>query len=329
MRFPAAIRPWALDPGMLRLSRRDADTDFGGIPLDNAIETHGLTKYYGKNRGVVGLDLEVREGEVFGFLGPNGAGKTTTIRLLLNLLQPTSGGATVLGMDVATQSLAVRRACGVVSSDSAFYESLSGRAHLALMQSHHNGGQHRGDEVAERLGLDLDRPVKQYSHGTRQKLAIVQALAHSPKLLVLDEPTAGLDPLVQQEFFRLLLEERDRGVTVFFSSHVLSEVDRLCDRVGIIRDGVLAATLDVDELHRRQVRRMEVTLSRDATPEDFAMEDVTVISCEGYRAELQVAGHVGALIGRLAALPVENIVFPEASMEDTFTRFYAGDGGEA
>lgn len=297
--------------------------------MGNAIETHGLTKFYGKSRGVVGLDLEVREGEVFGFLGPNGAGKTTTIRLLLNLLQPTSGSATVLGMDVAAESLGVRRGCGVVSSDSAFYESLTGRAHLALMQSHHNGGEHRGDEVAERLGLDLDRPVKQYSHGTRQKLAIVQALAHRPRLLALDEPTSGLDPLVQQEFFKLLLEERDRGVTIFFSSHVLSEVDRLCDRVGIIREGVLAATLDVDELHRQQVRRMEVTLSRDAAPEDFTIEGVTVVACDGHRAELQVAGHVGALIGRLATLPVENIVFPEASMEDTFTRFYAGDGGAA
>ena len=297
--------------------------------MDNAIETHGLTKFYGVNRGVVDLDLEVREGEVFGFLGPNGAGKTTTIRLLLNLLQPTSGSATVLGMDVASRSLDVRRACGVVSSDSAFYESLSGRSHLALMQSHHNGGSNRGDEVAERLGLDLDRPVKHYSHGNRQKLAIVQALAHSPQVLILDEPTSGLDPLVQQEFFRLLLEERDRGVTVFFSSHVLSEVDRLCDRVGIIRDGDLAATLDVDELHRQQVRRMEVTLSRDASPDDFALEGVTVVACEGRHAELQVAGQVGALIAHLATLPVDDIVFPEASLEDTFTRFYTGEGGEA
>ena len=297
--------------------------------MSNAIETHGLTKYYGTSRGVVGLDLEVREGEVFGFLGPNGAGKTTTIRLLLNLLQPTSGSASVLGKDVAAESLAVRRACGVVSSDSAFYESLSGRAHLALMQSHHNGGEHRGDEVAERLGLDLDRLVKVYSHGNRQKLAIVQALAHSPRVLILDEPTSGLDPLVQQEFFKLLLEERDRGVTVFFSSHVLSEVDRLCDRVGIIREGVLAATLDVDELHRQQVRRMEVTLSRDASAEDFVLDGVTVVACEGRRAELQVAGHVGSLIGHLATLPLEDVVFPEASLEDTFTRFYTGDGGEA
>ena len=250
--------------------------------MDNAIETHGLTKYYGKSRGVVGLALEVPQGVVFGFLGPNGAGKTTTIRLLLNLLQPTSGSATVLGMDVGSQSLEVRRACGVVSSDSAFYESLSGRAHLALMQSHHNGAvPPRRYALAERLGLDLDRPVKAYSHGTKQKLAIVQALAHNPQLLILDEPTSGLDPLVQQEFFKLLLEERDRGVTVFFSSHVLSEVDRLCDRVGIIREGVLVATLDVDELHRQQVRRMEVTLSRDASPEDFVLEGVTVVACEG------------------------------------------------
>ena len=292
--------------------------------MANAIETRGLTKYYGRRRGVEGLDLVVPEGEVFGFLGPNGSGKTTTIRLLLNLLQPTSGSATVLGMDVVRHSVGVRRVCGVVASEPAFYESLSGRAHLALLQSHHFEGGQRGDELAERLGLDLDQPVKAYSHGTRQKLAIVQALAHRPAVLILDEPTTGLDPLVQQEFFRLLHEEQARGVTVFFSSHVLSEVDRLCDRVGIIRDGRLAATLDVDALHRHHVRRMEVTLERDAVAADFALEGVTVVACTGRRAELRVAGHVRALLARLAALPVEDIVFPEASLEDTFTRFYTG-----
>jgi len=158
-------------------------------------------------------------------------------------------------------------------------------------------------------------------------------VAHDPEVLILDEPTLGLDPLVQHEFYRMLVEERDRGRTVFLSSHILSEVDRICDRVGIVRDGLLVAVLDVADLKRHRVRRMEVVLGREARPEDFQMEEVQVLRCEGSRAELLVSGHVGALIKRLGTLPVEDVVFPEATLEDTFMRFYLrdreGSGGEA
>lgn len=291
------------------------------------IEVHELTKEFADHRAVKGISFSAAAGQIVGFLGPNGAGKTTTIRLLLNLLQPTRGSATVMGMDVVTRSVDVRRACGVVSGDPAFFDSLTGRAHLAMMQSYHVHGGERADELARRLGLDLDRPVRSYSHGNRQKLAILQALAHEPQVLILDEPTGGLDPLVQQEFYRLLAEEKERGVTVFLSSHILSEVERVCDRVGIIREGGLVALLDVNDLHRQRVRRMEVTLNRDVDPTEFQIDGVEVVRCDGRFAELRVSGGVNGLIRHLATLPVEDVVFPEASLEDTFTEFYTGSGG--
>ena len=291
--------------------------------MEYAIETEGLTKYYGDVRGIEDVALQVRTGEVFGFLGPNGAGKTTTIRLLLNLIRPTRGTARILGMDVATRSVEVRRRCGVATGEPAFFERLSGARHSQLIQSFHgDGGSHRTRELVERLDLDLERPVRAYSRGMKQKLAIIQALAHDPDVLMLDEPTLGLDPLVQQEFYRMLVEERERGKTVFLSSHILSEVERICDRVGIVRDGLLVAVLDVAELKRHRVRRMEVLLRREARPDDFQMEGVEVARCEGDRAELLVSGHVGDLVQRLGTLPVEDVVFPEATLEDTFMRFY-------
>jgi ABC-2 type transport system ATP-binding protein len=298
--------------------------------MEYAIETEGLTKYYGSVRGIEDVALKVRPGEVFGFLGPNGAGKTTTIRLLLNLLHPTRGSARVLGMDVQRQSLEVRRRCGVVSGEPAFYDSLSGTAHVELVQSFHGDARARRiGELAERLDLDLSRPVRSYSHGMRQKLAIVQAMAHDPELLILDEPTAGLDPLVQHEFYRMLDEERGRGKAVFLSSHILSEVERVCDGVGIVREGRLVAVLDVADLKLHRVRRMEVFLGREAVAGDFQVEGVEVVRCEGNRADLLVSGHVGELVRCLAALPVEDVVFPEATLEDTFMQFYSDESEDA
>jgi len=298
--------------------------------MQHAIETTGLTKYYGPVRGVEDVELNVRPGQVFGFLGPNGAGKTTTIRLLLGLMRPTRGSARILGLDIASNSLETRKHCGVVSGEPAFYDRLTGMQHVELVQSFH--GDAAGERIAglaERFDLDLSRPVRAYSRGMKQKLAIIQAVAHDPELLILDEPTAGLDPLVQHEFYTMLTEERERGKTVFLSSHILSEVERVCDEVGIVRDGRLVAVLDVDDLQRHRVRRMEVFLEREAKAEDFRMEGVEVVRCEGVRAELLVSGHVGELVKGLGALPVEDIVFPEATLEDTFMRFYSDtQGGE-
>ena len=300
-----------------------------GNAMEYAIETIGLTKYYGQVRGVEDVELRVRPGKVFGFLGPNGAGKTTTIRLLLGLMHPTQGSSRVLGMDADRHSLEVRKRCGVVSGEPAFYDSLTGIQHVGLIQSFHgDASAGRIQELAERFDLDMSRSVRAYSRGMKQKLAIIQAVAHDPELLILDEPTAGLDPLVQHEFYTMLTEERDRGKTVFLSSHILSEVERVCDEVGIVRDGRLVAVLDVEDLQRHRVRRMEVFLRREAKAEDFQTEGLEVVRCEGNRAELLVSGHVGEVIRHLGTLPVEDIIFPEATLEDTFMRFYTDEQGD-
>ncbi|MFQ5860332.1 MAG: ABC transporter ATP-binding protein [Dehalococcoidia bacterium] len=293
--------------------------------MPDAIATYGLIKYYGPIRGIEDLDLQVDQGEIFGFLGPNGAGKTTTIRLLLDLIRPTRGRAQILGFDVHSQSLQVRRSVGVIPSDPVFFDSLRGREHLALLESFHGPmDTERVARLAQRFDLDLDRPIRAYSRGMRQKLAIIQALAHDPALLLLDEPTMGLDPLMQQEFYRALQEEQAQGKTVFLSSHMLPEVERVCDRVAIVRDGHLVAVEHVAELKRRRVRKMEVLLQRDAHPEDFAVDGVQVLRCEGPRAELAVTGHVAAVIQRLSSLPLEDLVFPEPTLEDVFFQFYSG-----
>jgi len=291
-----------------------------------AIRTYGLTKYYGSVRGIEDLDLEVREGEVFGFLGPNGAGKTTTLRLLLGLLRPTRGRAEVLGLDCQRDSYPLRHRLGYIPGEVSLYGEMSGGELLHLLGRLHPGDHSRRcRELAERLELDLGRKIRHYSMGMRQKLGILQALMHDPELLILDEPTLGLDPLMQQEFYRLLAEERARGRTVFLSSHLLPEVERVCDRVGIVREGRLVAVEAVADLKRKKVRHMEVTLSREPRPGELDLDGVEVLHREGRHLRLAVSGHIGELVGRLAGLGVEDLVFPEATLEDTFMKYY-GEG---
>jgi len=294
--------------------------------MEASIQTFGLTKYYGTHRGIEDLDLTVRAGEIFGFLGPNGAGKTTTIRLLLDLLRPTNGRVEVLGLDVRTRSLEVRQRIGYIAGEVAFFESMKGTELLHLLASLHRDGS-RTDEVARRLELedDLNRPIRTYSRGMKQKLAIVQALAHDPDLLILDEPTVGLDPLMQQQFYNLMEEEKERGKTVFLSSHRLNEVERICDRIGIVRDGLLVDVEDVAELKRKKVRKLELVLTRDVRPEDLSIDGVDVVRIRGRSAELAVKGDLRKLLAHLATLPVEDFVFPEATLEETFMGYYAGE----
>ncbi|MCH7706430.1 MAG: ABC transporter ATP-binding protein, partial [Chloroflexi bacterium] len=202
---------------------------------DTVILTEGLTKSYGKSRGIVDLNLEVRAGEVFGFLGPNGSGKTTTMRLLLDFIRPTRGRAEVFGLDVRTESMEIRRRVGYLPGDLAMYENLTGRELLTYFANLQGGVSWSYTEaLAERLGLDLSRPIRTLSTGNKQKVGLVQAFMHQPELLVVDEPTSGLDPLVRQEFYRIVQEAKAEGQTVFLSSHILAEVERIADRVGII-----------------------------------------------------------------------------------------------
>jgi ABC-2 type transport system ATP-binding protein len=232
-----------------------------------AIVTRALTKTYGRARGVADLDLEVRPGEVFGYLGPNGAGKTTTLRLLLDLIRPTRGSATVLGLDSHREGRAIRRRVGYLPGDLRLYVSLSGRELLDYF-GHLRGAipRERAEALARRLDCDLGREIRALSSGNRQKLGLIQAFMSDPELLILDEPTNGLDPLVQQTFYELVLEARAAGRTVLLSSHILPEVERVCDRVGILREGRLVAVESIADLRARAVRRVEIEFGTPSSP---------------------------------------------------------------
>ena len=234
---------------------------------DAAIRTRGLTKDYGRGNGLFGLDLEVERGEVFGFLGPNGAGKSTTMRLLLDLISPTDGSAELLGLDSHRESLQIRRRVGYLPGDFALYPKLTGAAMLDYLADL-RGGVDRDfrDQLAERFGAQLDRPVHELSTGNRQKLGLIQAFMHGPELLVLDEPIAGLDPLVQQSFHALLAEVASQGRTVFLSSHTLSEVERVAHRVAILRRGRLVVVDSLEDLRAIAIRKLEIEFG-GAAPE--------------------------------------------------------------
>lgn len=291
---------------------------------NEVIRTFGLVKYYGRVRGIEGLNLEVQRGEIFGFLGPNGAGKTTTIRLLLGLLRPTKGRAEVFGLDVWAQSRAVRRRLGYIPGEVNFYSSMTGAGHLSLVDAlRERKDASRRQELALRLDLDLSRPIRAYSHGMRQKLVIIQALMHQPDLLILDEPTAGLDPLMQAEFLHVLLEEKERGCTVFLSSHFLPEVEKVCDRVGIVKEGRLVATEEVEALKHKRVRRLELTLLPDAEVHQVTLPGARLVKSRGQMLEFSFQGNVAALLQVLAKLPLKDVAFPEATLEDTFLEYYS------
>jgi len=239
--------------------------------MDPVIHTEKLTKSYGKNRGIVGVDLDVFPGEIFGFLGPNGAGKTTTIRTLLDFIHPTGGRATVFGFDTRKDAVDVHALVGNLPGEYNLDNKMTGDQLIRFY------GRLRGvtdyayaAEVAERLGVEMTRPLHHLSRGNKQKIGIVQALFHRPPLLILDEPTSGLDPLVQDEFLHLLEDARDEGRTVFFSSHVLSEVERVCDHVGIVREGELVAMETTETLIQKRLRRMTLQFAVPVDPAEFA-----------------------------------------------------------
>ena len=293
------------------------------------IQTFGLSKHYGPVQALDDLSLTVHSGDIFGFLGPNGAGKTTTIRLLLDLIRPTRGRAEALGLDTRRDSLAIRRRTGYLAGDVALYQQMTGRSLLSLLDDLRGGGLlPRGYELAERLDLDLSPRISSYSSGMKQKLAFIAALMPRAELLILDEPTKGLDPLVQLEVYTILKEEHERGCTVFFSSHILPEVERVCNRVGIVREGRLVAVEDVESIRHKRVRLLTVTFSRPVSAAALRMEGVELRSLDGNQAELAVHGHVRDLLRRLAELPVEDFVFPEAALEDTFMRFYSEESAQ-
>jgi ABC-2 type transport system ATP-binding protein len=308
-----------------------AETD--GAGADPVIETDGLTKFYGEIRGVEGVTLRVPRGELFGLLGPNGAGKTTLIRLLLGLLRPTDGTATVLGASVTDRHAfrAVRRRIGYLPSDAVLYDELTGRRILDYFAGL-TGDERRG-ELLELFPVPIDRPVRTYSRGNRQKLAIVQAFMHDPDLVVMDEPTSGLDPLVQSTFAAFLERERERGTTVVFSTHVLGEVRGLCDRVAIVRGGRLVAVEDIDTLLARSGKVVRVETDQPVDPADFAFEgviDASPTDDGAYR--LVVSDNYDALVAALGEYAIRDLAVTETAIEDVFMHFYetpsGGDEGD-
>jgi ABC-2 type transport system ATP-binding protein len=287
------------------------------------IRARALSKSYGSHRGIEALDFTVEPGEILGLLGPNGAGKTTTIRLLLDLIRPTSGSVSVLGADIRSDP-AVRRRIGYLPGDLRLYERLSGRAQLtyfAGLRGLNDIG--RAEELAARFDVELDRPQKTLSKGNRQKVGIVQAFMHDPELLILDEPTSGLDPLVQQTFYELLDETRAAGRTVLISSHVMPEVQRVADRVALLREGQLVLEDTVEALRSHAVARVEATFAEPPAPDAFAgLPGVRELERRGSTVLFAVQGEPDGLVKALATQHVTALESREADLEDVFLALY-------
>ncbi len=286
------------------------------------IETQQLTKYYGKARGIIDVDLQVEEGEIFGFIGPNGAGKSTTIRLLLNLIFPTRGGARIFGKDVVRDGPDIRRHIGYLPSEVFYYPHMKVIDLLNYAASFYPG-DHRGrlHELADRMELDLNRRIQDLSYGNRKKVGIVQGLLHSPRLLLLDEPTLGLDPLMQRTFFDLVREENARGVTVFFSSHILGEVQRLCHRVAIIKEGRIVEVSDIRTLQKNNYKRIYVAAK--AIPDGyFDLPGVTNLEPTDGGVQFFYKGDIDVMVARISQLDLTDLTIEEPTLEEIFMHYY-------
>ena len=293
-----------------------------------AIRTRGLTKDYGEGHGLFELDLEVERGEIFGFLGPNGAGKSTTMRLLLDLIFPTAGSATLMELDSHADSLEVRRRVGYLPGDFELYPRLTGAAMLDYL-ARLRGGVERSvrDALASRFHADLGRPISELSTGNRQKLGLIQAFMHEPELLILDEPIAGLDPLVQQSFHALLHEVADEGRTVFLSSHTLSEVERVAHRVAILREGRLAVVDSLENLREIAVQRLELEfVGATPSPEELrALPGVREARAHGEHLVVAFEGSADPLVKAVASYEVRAVRSRDDDLEEIFLRYYRGD----
>lgn len=289
----------------------------------NVIEINNLTKYYGKSRGIENLSFSVEKGEIFGFIGPNGAGKSTTIRTLLGLIKPTSGSATVLGKDIVTQSTEIKRHVGYLPSEVFYYEGMRVIDMLRYSASFYGGNcDSRIKKLSERLDLDLKRKIDDLSYGNKKKVGIVQGLLHEPQLIILDEPTGGLDPLMQQVFFDMLREENARGATIMFSSHILSEVQRMCGRVAIIKGGGLEKLETVASLKANSYKKVKLLSDGKLPPTLNRMNGVTNVQTEGAQTTFLYNGAVKPLLCQLSEFDLHDIEINEPDLEEIFLHFY-------
>jgi ABC-2 type transport system ATP-binding protein len=291
-----------------------------------AIQINGLTKSYGKVHALRGIELEVKRGEIFGFLGPNGAGKTTTIRCLLDMIRPDGGSASLLGVDPQADPVAVQTLTGYLPGEMQFYDNLTVERQLRFFSDMRNGRAEWGyvRQLADRLDLDLKPQVKNLSKGNKQKVGVIQALMHRPELLLLDEPTSGLDPLMQQEVVGLLREAHDAGATIFFSSHIMSEVEHVAERVGIIRQGEIVEVAETSILTQRTLNHLTIRFKRVVDISDLgSLPEVEILSqIGGSSVTLQVTGDMEKLVQALGHLPVLDLESERPSLEEIFMTYY-------
>ncbi|WP_408006252.1 ATP-binding cassette domain-containing protein [Pseudalkalibacillus sp. A8] len=288
-----------------------------------AIEMKQLTKYYGKHRAVSDLTFSVEEGEVYGFIGPNGAGKSTTIRTLLNFIYPTKGSAKIFGKDIITDSKEIKQEVGYLPSEVHYYENMKVKELLKYSASFYKktATKKKIDELSERLELDLSKRFEDLSFGNRKKVGIVQALLHEPRILIMDEPTGGLDPLMQHTFFDLLLEEKKRGVTIFFSSHILSEVQKMCDRVAIIKEGRLIANDTIENLTKNQFKNVTILLEEGQSL-NLGLDGIIQQEQIGQTLRILFRGDIHTLIHALSQQSYRDVVIEEPSLDEIFMHFY-------
>jgi ABC-2 type transport system ATP-binding protein len=288
------------------------------------IETRSLTKFYGKDRGIIDLDLEIEPGEIFGFIGPNGAGKSTTIRTLLGLIFPTSGSGKIFGLDIVKDSKEIKKQIGFMPSEVQYYEKMGVHELLRYSANFYEiDCESRIGELAETFDLDLDRKIENLSRGNQKKVSILQSLIHKPPLLILDEPTSGLDPLMQAKFFDLLNEENSKGTTIFFSSHTLSEVQKMCRRVGIIKEGNIVAVEDIETLRKKQLRKIQIEFSRVANANDIDISRVIDPKAEGNSLFFLYSGTMRALLDSLMGKDIKDLIIEEPTLEEIFMHYYS------
>lgn len=303
------------------------------IVPDHIIETKGLSVYYGRQRGILDVDLQVEKGEVFGFLGPNGAGKTTTQRVLMDIIRPTAGQAYMFGKDCQKEGVTARERVGYLPGELSLYDNMKAgqffEMYFSLQKT--NAEPQYWQILADRLQLNTGRKIRELSRGNKQKVGVVAAFMNKPDLLILDEPTSGLDPLVQQTVMTLVREANQAGATVFFSSHILSEVQAVCDRVGIIRDGQLVATERVEDLTKQHFKRVRFSFAKEPSEQAFAREGVVEIARDEQSITLEIYEHLDEVMRTAASFGITDIETIPVSLEETFLAYYGkeSDGNHA
>ena len=290
----------------------------------NVIKTNNLTKFYGKYKGIENINLEINKGEIFGFIGPNGAGKSTTIRLLLSLIYPTSGTAFINGMDCVKESQSIKEVIGYTPSEVNYYDDMTVKELFEYSAKFYKKDcSKRVKKLSEYLELDISKKIKNLSFGNKKKVAIIQALQHEPELLIFDEPTGGLDPLIQNKFFEILQEEKSKGNTILFSSHILSEVQRVCDRVAIIKNGNILKVENVETLRNNNFKKVQVKYNGELP--NLIIEGISDYKKQNSKIEFLYKGNINNLLTALASHKVENASITEPPLEDIFLHYYESE----